>query len=401
MLALAVCSLTLGTAVPSLPDSVDLRSGYSRYGLSVCRQSGPLCWDYTVVGLLEYELATGRHGATRLSPGFLSWAATATDHESQAGSNFGRAYRGLEKYGIAPLELGGDPDANGKGRTPSAEALEAAGGLGQVDVRWIRFWNNSERLSSDQFQAIESELAAGHPVAVGMRWPNHTAFVAGKPFLMKVPAENDIFDGHCVALVGYTKAPDAPGGGAFLFRNSWGEEWADHGYGWMPFALLSFCINDALSVRIAQPLKPAGPDTELQEAEDLAIENVDGPRPTVQDMSRFGRTWRGQKQVFFQASKAGEGFALALPVAKPGDYELRLRIGRAQDYGIFKVSIGGASATIDGSGPGYSRSNWLSCGTARLRAGTNRLTFTVQGHDSASSGLAVGIDALELLPKGL
>src|SRR5579872_2119732 len=94
---------------PSLPARVDLRSTYVDYGLTVCNQRGPLCWDYTVVGLLEYELATQRHERDRLSSGFLSWAASATDSESNAGSNFGRAYRGLEKFGISSLALGGDP----------------------------------------------------------------------------------------------------------------------------------------------------------------------------------------------------------------------------------------------------------------------------------------------------
>ena len=31
--------------------------------------------------------------------------------------------------------------------------------------------------------------------------------------------------GHAIVLVGYELNPNAPGGGAFIFRNSWGKDW--------------------------------------------------------------------------------------------------------------------------------------------------------------------------------
>lgn len=386
MLALAFFGLV---ARPDLPREVDLRKAYERYGLTVCQQNGPLCWDYTVVGLLEFELAQRRKEATRLSPGFLSWAASATDSESGAGSNFGRAYRGLERYGIAPLSLGGDPDGNGVGSVPDAETLKSASGLGRIEVRWIRFWNNRDRLSPDQLQTIESEIAHGHPVAVGMRWPNRTAFAGA--YMLTVPAPGDVFDGHCVALVGYRVDSTLPGGGAFLFRNSWGDRWADHGYAWMPFELLNICINDSLSVRVEPALTPAGPGTLELKAADLQPKDVRGPIPEV----RGGR----HPQLIFAPGKAGDQFALDLPVEKAGTYELRLVITRAQDYGTFSVKIGDTACSIDGSGPGVSRSNPIPCGKVRLHAGLNRIVISATGHDSASSGLLIGLNTIQLVPS--
>jgi C1A family cysteine protease len=32
--------------------------------------------------------------------------------------------------------------------------------------------------------------------------------------------------GHAIVLVGYELAPRVAGGGAFIFRNSWGKDWA-------------------------------------------------------------------------------------------------------------------------------------------------------------------------------
>ena len=140
-----------------LPSHVDLSPMFRRYGLAVCNQNGPLCWDYTAVGVLEYELAARGGLGTRLSPGFLAWAASATDPEGSGGSNFGRAYRGLEKYGIAPLSLGGEPDPLGRGTTPSDQTLRAATDFGPIDFHWIRFWNDHDELSQDQMKAIKSE----------------------------------------------------------------------------------------------------------------------------------------------------------------------------------------------------------------------------------------------------
>ena len=75
------------------------------------------------------------------------------------------------------------------------------------------------------------------------------------PMMMRVPPKSQIFDGHCVILVGYEDDDAVLGGGSFLFRNSWGADWADGGYAKMPFALLDFCINDAYSIRKITPIK--------------------------------------------------------------------------------------------------------------------------------------------------
>ncbi len=399
-----LCAMWLAARAP-LPTHVDLRKTYVDYGLTVCDQRGPLCWDYTVVGLMEYEFATQRHESNRLSPGFLAWAAGATDSESNAGSNFGRAYRGLEKFGLAPLSLGGDPELDGRGPTPDVGTLKVAAGIGRIDVHWIRFWNNHDELTGDQLRSIEEELADGHPVAVGMRWPNKTSFLSSPPYTMEVPERDQIFDGHCVALVGYQLDPNLPGGGAFLFRNSWGEKWADHGYAWMPFGLLNFCVNDALSVRLWKPLLPEGPTAHHFEAEDLVVQEINGTPPHVQDMTAFGPYWGGGKQLLFNSTEAGQSFALDLPVASSGRYELRLFITRAQDFGKFRVSVAGRTEPevpliIDGAGPGASRSNAIPCGRYDLKQGTNQIVFTVTGKGSASTGMFVGIDSLALVPVG-
>jgi hypothetical protein len=398
MFSALLCGFSMG-----LPTHVDLRKIYDDYGLTVCNQRGPLCWDYTVVGLSEYELATQRHVSERLSPGFLSWSAAATDDESNAGSNFGRAYRGLEKFGLAPLKLGGDPDAQGRGETPDDKTKVAAATIGRFDIHWIRFWNNRDELSAEQLTAIESEIAAGHPVAVGMRWPNRTTFDRNDRYLLNVPPRGKVFDGHCVALIGYKLDANLAGGGAFLFRNSWGENWADHGYAWMPFALLKFCINDALSIRLWNPLIPAGKNAEFIDANKFKVAASSGPDPVIQEMYGFGPTWSGRRQLFFKADESGQSITLEVPVAAAGTYELRLVVTRAQDYGLFSVNMPEAAAAswpviIDGPGPGVSMSNPIPCGRFKLGKGANKIVLTVIGKGPASQGAYLGLDEIELVP---
>ena len=41
--------------------------------------------------------------------------------------------------------------------------------------------------------------------------------------------------GHAMAIVGYKKDITIAGGGYFIIRNSWGKDWGDRGYGYLPF----------------------------------------------------------------------------------------------------------------------------------------------------------------------
>lgn len=69
--------------------------------------------------------------------------------------------------------------------------------------------------------------------------------------------------GHAVVLVGYQdNSPDdpgehRPGGGYFVFRNSWGQNWApgnNHapGYGFLPYSYAEqFCLEAAVIDELA------------------------------------------------------------------------------------------------------------------------------------------------------
>lgn len=91
------------------------------------------------------------------------------------------------------------------------------------------------------FNSVKTALAAGTPVVVG--FDVYSSFETGawqRPNgtgLMPYPniGREKYLGGHAVCLVGYD---DNLAGGRFIARNSWGTNWADKGYFYMPYQII-------------------------------------------------------------------------------------------------------------------------------------------------------------------
>jgi len=83
--------------------------------------------------------------------------------------------------------------------------------------------------------AIKETLAQGVPAMFGFTvYSSIRDAEAGKiPF----PGKGDtVLGGHAVAAVGYDdRMKIGNSEGAFIIRNSWGKEWGDNGYGYLPY----------------------------------------------------------------------------------------------------------------------------------------------------------------------
>jgi C1A family cysteine protease len=81
---------------------------------------------------------------------------------------------------------------------------------------------------------VKKALAKGQPVAFGMKVYN-TFRDIGKTGKMELPQNGDILvGGHAVCAVGYDNKRQA-----LIVRNSWGSEWGDGGYFYMPYGYVT------------------------------------------------------------------------------------------------------------------------------------------------------------------
>jgi C1A family cysteine protease len=94
--------------------------------------------------------------------------------------------------------------------------------------------------------AIRTQLAAGLPSMFGFTVFSSFPRVGDRKVDISFPQQGDsVLGGHAVVAVGYDDARVIGSErGALLIRNSWGPDWGDGGYGWMPYAYVERGLAD-------------------------------------------------------------------------------------------------------------------------------------------------------------
>lgn len=200
------------------------------------------CTIFATKFLTEYELARQAKfkSAPRLNPEFLNWAANAATKSSDDGSSFPAVIEGLDVYGCSnwndpKVYQGGIPDFDPNykpSKTILAKALPLQKKVGLYSV----FSHPTAGLTTNDMDTIMAFLRRGVPFAVGQQWPASGAWKTTKIDNWDVLDGTGPVDGaHTMPIVGFQKSNKAPGGGIFLFRNSWGDGWGYGGYHFMSF----------------------------------------------------------------------------------------------------------------------------------------------------------------------
>jgi hypothetical protein len=388
-------ALARGAGVEPLPKKVSLVAEFERLGLTPLAQGErDTCGVFAMTSLVEFETelkAPAPH--KRFSEEYIVWAAREASGKTREQAMLFELAEGLNKLGIctaAEMPYAKTLDPN---RKPSAEAIaESRPFRERWRVHWIRRWALEPPLTDEQFEQVKRALVDEHPVAIGVRWPN--AKVESQ--LLAPPPPKDVFDGHTIALVGYEDDPQRPGGGTFLFRNSFGPNWADHGYAAMSYAYARIYANDILWLEYGPPRS----EVPLYRFEAEAMHQVAVRRCTAsqQDMSPWeGLLWSGRKQLFCLAERGGS-VELALQVPQAGRYRVCILATAAPGYGVVRVELDGkrAATPFDLYSGRICPAGSLELGTFDLSAGEHRLLFTAVGKNAGSKDYYFGIDAVDL-----
>ncbi|MCU0568654.1 MAG: hypothetical protein MUF49_18910 [Oculatellaceae cyanobacterium Prado106] len=222
-----------------LPPTVDLREWFSPV-----ENQGQIgsCTANAGVGLVEYfeRRAFGKHtDASRL---FLyKTTRRLLNFDGDTGAFLRSTMGALALFGVPPEEYWPYTDDSKKfDEEPPAFCYAFA--QNYQAIKYFRLDPPDCPLDKVLIR-IKTNLAAGLPLMFGFSVYD-SIWGAGSTGKIPYPAANEsLAGGHAIVAAGYDDCMEIvnpnPGGskttGAFLIRNSWGEEWGDKGYGWLPY----------------------------------------------------------------------------------------------------------------------------------------------------------------------
>ena len=231
----------------------DLRTQIDDYGLSIRSQgSRGTCSVFALTFCQEYMAAktTGQKNLD-FSEEYLNVIGDIAAGSTQDGGfykdlNMGYQVNGHVKESELPYH---DPMAGGT-KNKAITLLNEGMATKKFAADFIKDWDPKKGANDGEVKTSCDYLDKNIPVAVGLLWPANgkmqKAIFSGVDMMVKVP-KSDTVDGHSVVLVGYHKIASIPGGGYFIFRNSWGTGWGDKGYGYMSFEYVKTYANDLMA----------------------------------------------------------------------------------------------------------------------------------------------------------
>jgi C1A family cysteine protease len=200
------------------------------------------CTAQAAVGMLEYlyRWATGEYNDfSRMfiyfnSRKLLGWSG-------DTGANIRTTFKSMRLFGVPP-EKEWPFSVSLMDAEPAAFHYAYAGNF--KTLRYARldsFKTNpgGEKGNPAVFDTVKRTIHAGFPVAFG--FSVYSCIQHMPNFIIPVPSKTDtLLGGHAVLAVGYNNKvnyKDINGKqakGALIIRNSWGPDWGDHGYGFLP-----------------------------------------------------------------------------------------------------------------------------------------------------------------------
>jgi hypothetical protein len=248
----------------SIRSDVDLRGGIDRLGLAIRNQGRrATCSVFATTFLIEYRFAQMQQAnSVDLSEEYLNWAKNQANKTDFDGGKFADIIRGYQEFGMvsqSDMPNRATFDLN-QPAIPQRPIVAAGKTFPRFRFVFIKEWNNQRGMSDNEIEATKAALQSGRPVATGIWWLARfeNEMVDQVPLLKEYPrsanrnhdaAKNPMFDGHSIDLVGFHEGNQFPGGGYFIFRNSFGPRFGQDGYGFISFDYMRNYANDAIVIQ--------------------------------------------------------------------------------------------------------------------------------------------------------
>lgn len=205
----------------TLPQKIDLR----KFLTSIEEQIGNSCVANAMAGAYEYLAKRELGEAADVSRLYIYFNARYMDgtHDDDVGAYMQSAINGLIEYGACSEELWPN-DEDSINNEPPAEAYEQGDYCKIVDKEYIE----------TDLDLWRETLAEGYPIAFALNtfdsFDDACKNKGRVPMPRKTDNTRDTHGWHAMLCVGYSDIDKV-----FIVRNSWGKQWGDKGYCYIPY----------------------------------------------------------------------------------------------------------------------------------------------------------------------
>jgi hypothetical protein len=271
------------SAVKPLPPKVDLRPFLTQ----VEEQVGMSCVANTYAGAYEYLAKRNLGSSSDVSRLFIYYNARAESdsQDDDDGTSMVDAIEGLKRYGACREDLWPN-DEDVINEEPSEEAYTHGAHFKIADAEYVEtaldLWKHT--------------LADGYPIAFCLNtfssFDNATNSRGRVPMPKSSEQEREEHGWHAMLCVGYLEKDQL-----FIVRNSWGTEWGDRGYCYIPY---KYVMHETLNGHDSWVVKSV---EDLDFSQEIESED---------DSSYFAEEGSIQLFDFYVATEDVEDFATAL-----------------------------------------------------------------------------------------